>query len=58
MLTPGPVRFKDLRVKVSTRINRQGSGCDARIVGVTENVYWHASAIEQVPIGPESKSAA
>jgi hypothetical protein len=58
VLAPGPVRFKDLRVTVSTRINRQGTGRDARIVGVTENVYWDASAVEQVRVTSEYKGAA
>ena len=58
VLAPGPVRFKDLRVTVSTRLQRQGTGRDARIVGVTENVYWDASGVEQVRAASESKGAA
>jgi hypothetical protein len=58
VLSPGPVRFKDLRVTVSTRVQRQGTGRDARIVGVTENVYWDASGVEQVRGASEAKGAA
>lgn len=58
VLAPGPVRFKDLRVTVSTRINRQGTGRDARIVGVTESVYWDSSGVEQVRVTADSKGAA
>ncbi|MBK8729352.1 MAG: hypothetical protein IPM00_08145 [Tetrasphaera sp.] len=58
VLAPGPVRFKDLRVTVSTRLQRQGTGRDARIVGVTENVYWDASGVEQVRAASESKGVA
>jgi hypothetical protein len=58
VLAPGPVRFKDLRITISTRVQRQGSGRDARIVGVTENVYWDASGVEQVRAAAENKGAA
>ncbi len=43
---------------MSTRIQRQGTGRDARIVGVTENVYWDASGVEQVRGASEAKGAA
>ena len=58
VLAPGPVRFKDLRVTVSTRIQRQGSGRNAQIVGVRENVFWDASGVEQVRTTAENKGAA
>ncbi|MEI2733001.1 MAG: hypothetical protein V9G08_13560 [Dermatophilaceae bacterium] len=58
VLSPGPVRFRDLRITVSTRVQRQGTGRESRIVGVTENVYWDASAVEQVRGSSESKGAA
>lgn len=48
VLAPGPVRFKGLTAVVSTRIQRQGSGRDSRITGVSENVYWDAQGVEQV----------
>lgn len=57
VLAPGPVRFKDLRVTVTTRVNRQGTGRDSRIVGVTENVYWDASAVEPVRQASEKGAA-
>lgn len=58
VLAAGLARFKDLRITVSTRINRHGSGRDSRIVGVTENVYFDASAVEQVRAASENKGAA
>lgn len=58
VLAPGQVRFKNLRITVSTRVNRQGSGRDSRIIGVTENVYWDAWAVEQVRGPAESRGAA
>lgn len=48
VLEPGLARFKDLKAVVSTRVNKQGSGRDSRIVGVSENVYWDARGVEQV----------
>lgn len=58
VLAAGPVRFKGLRAVVSTRVQRSGSGRDARITGVTETVYWDADGVEQVRQGNESKGAA
>ena len=58
VLAPGPVRFTNLRITVSTRVQRQGTGRDSRIVGVTENVYWDASGVELIRSVSESKDAA
>lgn len=48
VLAAGPVRFKDLRATVSTRVQRQGSGRDSRITGVNEAIYWDAQAVEPI----------
>lgn len=58
VLAAGPVKFRGLRAVVSTRIQRSGSGRDARITGVNEAIYWDASGVEQVRQGAEAKGAA